>query len=325
MCRKPYTKPRNELGGLECLQVPMVQSRPVLGYCGFYERGRTLGSKKKIKKFIKDLGDPQILTLDEAFTLREQTPDPDDWSSNQDPDGRVVDAVLARIGCRFSGPHNIAALTYGERLVLEVTVMMGEVLNGGFHQYLWNSSGDSAQHVRSMLRDIRAMRTADMLDRISGSFPEGRIPEEREARWRIIEELETENPGVDLFVEEDRAFYQGDENLYPLLVAYIRNHRDEFVDPEDGIVRKLKRQQRVREHLGVEDDPAALEEAEETLKAIEAQFNAIQEEFRREQLSLIGDLLAKGRKMEAIKAYRSAFDCSPSDAKAAVEAMKQSQ
>lgn len=108
---------------------------------------------------------------------------------------------------KCSGPHNIAALTYGERLVLDVTVMMGEVLNGGFHQYLWNSSGDSAQHVRSMLKDIGAIRTADMLDRISGSFPQGPIPEEREERWRIIEELETENPGVELFVEEDRPLY----------------------------------------------------------------------------------------------------------------------
>ena len=286
--------------------------------------GRALGSKKKRKKFIKDLENPQILTLDEAFALRDQTPDPEDWSSNQDPDGRVVDAVLDRIGWRFSGPHNIAALTYGERLVLEVTVMMGEVLNGGFHQYLWNSSGDSVEPVRSMLRDIGATRTADMLDRISGCFPEGRIPDKSEERWRLIEELETENP-EELFEEEDRAFYKGEENLYTLLLAYIQNHRDEFLEPEDGIVRKLKRQQRIREYLGVEDDPAALEEAEEALKAIKSQFDAIQEEFQQEQLSVIKELLAKGHKKEAIKAYRSAFDCSLSDAKAAVEAMKQSQ
>jgi ribosomal protein L7/L12 len=283
-----------------------------------------LGSKKKIKKFIKDLGDPQILTLDEAFALKDQTPDPEDWSSNQDPDGRVVDAVLDRIGCRFSGPHNIAALSYGERMVLEVIALMGEVLNGGFHQYLWNSSGDSAELVRSMLRDIGANRTTDMLDQISGFFPDGRIPEEREERWRLMEELETENPGVELFVEEDRAFYQGDENLYPLLVAYIDNHRDEFAEPTDDIVRRLKRQQRIREHLGIEDDPAALEEAEEALKAIETQFEAIQEELRQEQLAIIRDLLVKGQKKEAIKAYRSAFDCSLSDAKAAVEAMEKS-
>jgi len=283
-----------------------------------------LGSKKKIKKFIKDLGDPQILTLDEAFALKDQTPDPEDWSSNQDPDGRVVDAVLDRIGCRFSGPHNIAALSYGERMVLEVIALMGEVLNGGFHQYLWNSSGDSAEQVRSMLRDIGANHTTDMMDRISGFFPGGRIPEEREERWRLMEELETENPGVELFVGEDRAFYQGNENLYLLLVTYIDNHREEFAEPTDDIVRRLKRQQRIREHLGIEDDPAALEEAEEALKAIETQFEAIQEELRQEQLAIIRDLLVKGQKKEAIKAYRSAFDCSLSDAKAAVEAMEKS-
>jgi ribosomal protein L7/L12 len=284
-----------------------------------------LGGKKKTKKFIKDLVNPQILTLEQAFALRDRTPDPEDWSSNQDPDGRVVDAVLDRIGCRFSGPHNFAALNYGERLVLEMNALMGEVLNGGFHQYLWNSSGDSAEQVRSMLREIGASRTAEMLDRIAGVFPAGRIPTEREERWRLIEELEAENPKVELFVEEDRAFYQGAENLYPLLAEYIDKRREEFTEPADDIVRKLKRQQRIREHLGIEDDPAALEEAEEALKAIQAQCDAIQEEFRQDQLSIIRDLLAKGQKKEAIKAYRSAFDCTLSEAKTAVETMKQSQ
>jgi ribosomal protein L7/L12 len=282
-----------------------------------------MGSKKKQKKFMKDLADPQVRTLEDAFALKDQTPDPEELFCNQDPDGRVVDAVLDRIGSRFSGPHNIAALTYGERLVLEVNIMLGEVLNGGFHQYLWNSSGDSAEKIKSMLRDIGATLAAGMLERVSGFFPDGRIPEEREERWRLIDDFETRNPGVELFVEEDRAFYGSEENLSKLLVEYITNHREEFADPKDDIVRKLKRQQRIREHLGVEDDPAALEEAEQALRAIEAQLGAIQAEFQQEQLSVITRLLADGQKKEAIKAYRSAFECSLSEAKAAVEALEE--
>jgi len=272
---------------------------------------------------MKDLADPQVRTLEDAFALKDQTPDPEELFCNQDPDGRVVDAVLDRIGSRFSGPHNIAALTYGERLVLEVNIMLGEVLNGGFHQYLWNSSGDSAEKIKSMLRDIGATLAAGMLERVSGFFPDGRIPEEREERWRLIDDFETRNPGVELFVEEDRAFYGSEENLSKLLVEYITNHREEFADPKDDIVRKLKRQQRIREHLGVEDDPAALEEAEQALRAIEAQLGAIQAEFQQEQLSVITRLLADGQKKEAIKAYRSAFECSLSEAKAAVEALEE--
>jgi ribosomal protein L7/L12 len=283
-----------------------------------------LGSKKKIKKLIKDLGNPRILTPDQAFALRDLTPDPEDWSANLDPDGRVVDAFLNRIGCRFSGPNNIAALRSGERLVLEVTALMGEVLNGGFHQYLWNSSGDSAEQVKSMLGDIGANRTAAMLNRVSEFFPDGRIPSDREDRQRIIDDFETNNPGVELFVEEDRTFYKCEENLYTLLVGYIANNRNEFVEPADDIVRKLKRLQRIREHFGIEDDPTAVEEAEKALKVIEAQLEAIQAEFQQEQLSIIRDLVVKGQKKEAIKAYRLAFDCSLPDAKAAVEAMEQS-
>ena len=323
MRRRPYGTARKELCQSERNQLPAPDKRLlVIRMLSWRKR---LGKLTKRKKFIKDLGNPQILTLDEAFALRDQTHDPEDWSSNQDPDGRVVDAVLDRIGCRFSGPHNIAALSYGERLILEVTALMGEVLNGGFHQYLWNSSGDSAEQVKAMLGDIGAAHTFGMLDRVSEFFPDRSIPVEREERCRVIEELENENPEAELFVEEDRAFYKSEENLYKLLGEYIANHRDEFAEPADDIVRRLKRQQRIREHLGVEDDPAALEEAEEALRVMETLADEIQTELRQEQLSMIRELLAKGQKKEAIKAYRSAFDCSLSDAKAAVEEMMQSQ
>lgn len=283
-----------------------------------------MGSKKKMKKFVKDLTNPQILTLDEAFALRDRSPDTDDVFSNQDPDGRVVDAVMDRIGTRFSGPHNIDALTYGERLVLEVTILMGEVLNGGFHQYLWNSSGDSADETRQMLRDIGATLTVEMLDRVSGFFRDGHIPADREERCRLIEEYENNNPQVDLFVEEDRAFYKSEENLYKLLLKYIADHKEEFVDPADDIVRKFKRQDRIREHLGVTEDPTVLEEAEQSLRVLEARFEAMGEEIRQEQLKVIKGLLADGRKKEAIREYRSVFECSLSEAKKAVEELERS-
>lgn len=268
------------------------------------------------------MADPRVLTLDEAFALRGQAPDPDDWSSNQDPDGRVVDAILDRIGCRFSGPHNIDLLTHGERLTLEVNAFVGEALNGGFHQYLWNSSGDSAEGLKEMLKEIGAARTGDLLRRVADCFPNGRIPEQREERWRIIEELETKNPGVELFLDEDRAFYKDEENLYALLAAHILNHREEFVAPPDDIVRELRRQQPIRERLGVRDDPGELIRAEIALKAFEAQAGALQAEFQQEQLALIKELLAAGRKKDAVRAYRSAFDCSLSAAKAAVDELR---
>jgi hypothetical protein len=283
-----------------------------------------VAGKKKMKNFIKELENPRIHTLDEVFALELVEPDPEDLFCNNDPHGRVVEAVVDRIGTRFSGPHDIGVLTHGERCVLEITAMMGEVLNGGFHQYLWNSSGDSAELTKGMLRDIGATTTAGMLDRVSGFFPNGRIPEAREERCRLIEEFEEKNPEVELFSEEDMAFYRSEENLYKLLAEYVANRRDEFVEPADAIVRKYKRRDRIREHLGVEDDPSALEEAEKTLQAIEAQCDAILGEFRQEQLNLIKKLLVEGRKKDAVKTYRLAFDCSLPEAKAAVEAMNES-
>jgi hypothetical protein len=280
-------------------------------------------TKKQMDSMLKDLANPGILTLDEALALRNRPIDPGNVLCNQDPDGRIVDAVLDRIGTRFSGPHNIGALSLGERLVLEVNTMHGEVLNGGFHQYLWNSSGDGAEMTRNFLRTIGSMVTSDLLDRISAFFPNGCIPEEREDRQALLEQFEEANPDVDLFVDEDRVFYQEKENLYTLLVRYIADHRDEFENPAADIVKKFKRADAIREHLGVEDDPKLIEEAEQSFKILEERFEAMQAEYLDKRRQYIRDLVAQGRKKEAVKEYRSAFDCTLSEAWDAVEAMEE--
>jgi len=283
-----------------------------------------MGNKKSLKKFIADLINPGILTLDEALGLKSVRPERRDVFSNNDPDGSVTNAVLNRIGSRFSGPHNIETLTHGERLVLELNALMGEVLNGGFHQYLWNSSGDFAEKTRSMLREIGAPSTAALLDRVAGAFPDGRIPEEREDRCRLIEDLENGNPEVDLFADEDRVFYQSEENLNRLLVEYIVNHREEFVEPTDEIVRQYKTLQGIRERFGVTDDPTALEDAERALRVMETWAETGRAEFQQERLVIVKSLLDAGRTAEAVKTYRSTFNCSLSEAKTAVNGMKQS-
>jgi hypothetical protein len=281
-----------------------------------------MGSKKKRKRFLQDLDNPQILSLHQAFALRDQPEDPDDFLSNPDSDGRVVDAVLNRISTRYSGSHDIGALSYGERMMVEVTALMGEVINGGFHQYLWNSSGDSAEFTRTMLRDLGAIHTADLLDRVSAFFPHGRVPEDRRTRCEAIEQFEDANPDVELFDEEDRMFYRSNENLYTLMVAYIRSHEHEFAEPSDEIVKKFKRRQPIREHFGVAEDPKTLEQAEEALQAFQAEFEAIEAEFRQAQLQFIKGLLSEGNRKEAIKTYRLAFDCSVSEAKKAIDGLE---
>lgn len=281
-------------------------------------------TKKQMDNMLKDLANPRILTLDEALALRNKPIDPGNVFCNQDPEGRIVDAVLDRIGTRFSGPHNIGALSLGERLVLEVNTMHAEVLNGGFHQYLWNSSGDGAEMTRKFLRAISSKVTADLLDRVSAFFPNEHIPEEREDRQALLEQFEEANPGVDLFVEEDVVFYREEENLYTLLVRYIEDHHDKFDNPTDDIVRKFKKADAIRKHFGVEDDPKLIEEAEQSLKILEERFEAMQAEFLDKRRQHIRDLVAQGRKKEAMKEYRSTFDCSLSEAKDAVEAMKES-
>jgi hypothetical protein len=44
-----------------------------------------------------------------------------------------------------------------------VNMLIGEVLNGGFHQYFYNSSGTNHQEIETSLRTIGAEEEANLL------------------------------------------------------------------------------------------------------------------------------------------------------------------
>ena len=221
-----------------------------------------MGRKNKYRKFWQELENPHILTLDEALALTEQPEEPENPFMITEPEARVIDAILVRISTRYSGPHNVDVLTYGERMVVEVTALMDSAYQGGIAQYLFDAPGDAPERTKSMLRNLLAFKTVSILDRVSRIFPLGRIPKDTMDRWAALEQYEETHPDTDLFGEVDLLYQESEENLHALLIEYIRDHKQEFAQPADEIVRKFKRKRQVQEYFGVADDPEALEDSE---------------------------------------------------------------
>src|SRR5262245_58078079 len=130
-------------------------------------RGGGAMTKREFEKRLRETIDPTIRTLDEALALSEES------------DEMAVRAIVDRIRCRFSGPRGFAALAEGERHVYAIQTMRGEVLNGGFHQYLTNSSGGSAEETRQALAAIGAVAIGQILTRVARVFPGGIVPCDR--------------------------------------------------------------------------------------------------------------------------------------------------
>ena len=103
----------------------------------------------------------------------------------------------------------------------EITTLIdeleGEVNNGGFHQYFYNSARDNWAEAIQALKTVGAFRMADIVERAVGRFPGGMPPKERFARQDM---LLRHPPDSKAFYDLEDEFYDYPDNLADLLQKY---------------------------------------------------------------------------------------------------------
>lgn len=98
----------------------------------------------------------------------------------------------------------------------------------GFNQYFVNSSGDFAHETIKSLRVIGANHTADILQRAIDEFPDKKVPNDRDKRTDIVEQIEeTANEKWEAL---DQRFFEYKDNLNLLNIEYVKKFCTEFED-----------------------------------------------------------------------------------------------
>jgi hypothetical protein len=112
--------------------------------------------------------------------------------------------------------------------------MRSEVDNGGFHQYLYNSTGMLANDAERGADLMGATEFGDLLRELLALFPDGRLREEQEDRISFLEGLSEE--GLAKLEQLDDRFYDlmGDDpsRLAIHCAAYVQEHPEEFFLPQ---------------------------------------------------------------------------------------------
>jgi uncharacterized protein DUF4375 len=117
-----------------------------------------------------------------------------------------------------------------QQVFTAVWELESEVNNGGFHQYFFNSSGDSAQGVLQALHTIGARNAERIVRDAIKAFPGGPPPADwsaRQARLEVDDEV-----AMARWEELDREFFQYPDDLTSLLYAFVRAHSEEFGNVE---------------------------------------------------------------------------------------------
>ena len=114
------------------------------------------------------------------------------------------------------------ALTEPERVFRAIWDLEADVNNGGFGQYYYNSSGDSAFHAVGSLMAIGAEETARLVERANSVFPDGKPPRDRSEREALLDSMTSDQDA--LLESLSTEFFEYRDNLLELLYGYVSQH-----------------------------------------------------------------------------------------------------
>ncbi len=116
-------------------------------------------------------------------------------------------------------------LSPAERVFRAVWELEGDVNNGGFEQYSFNSSGDTVFAVVDALTAIGASEAARIVAEANGMFPGSSPPRDRRERWVLLDGLGPEQKAV--LDKLDEEFLRYPDDLTTLLHEYVRRNSDQ--------------------------------------------------------------------------------------------------
>ncbi|HUH04568.1 MAG TPA: DMP19 family protein [Kofleriaceae bacterium] len=135
--------------------------------------------------------------------------------------------VLREHWLRVSGEldNGFHRMSHEDQVFYRVWMLEAEVTNGGFWQYIFNSSGGHAITALDSLREIGAHEIAAICERFYALLPGGRPAPFQRQRQDQLEQMMDRlgDEGFDAACNElDNAFYALLDDLHLKLFAFIR-------------------------------------------------------------------------------------------------------
>ena len=102
----------------------------------------------------------------------------------------------------------------------------GEIYNGGFDQFFFNSISDHSAEILNCLGIVGANKTKKLLEEAVSWFPNSMPSPDREERWKQLEEVENHEKYESEVDWLDTQFYKNEDNLSELINDYVKNNTE---------------------------------------------------------------------------------------------------
>jgi hypothetical protein len=141
-------------------------------------------------------------------------------------DSNVIITIGDDILMVSDGGEKLNQLTNPQKVFYYIYILEGEVNNGGFNQYFFNSSGEHTHQALDALKQIKASHLAGLLEKAIATWPNKEVPVNTMKRRSLLQELGDDiNPVLDKLDDE---FYQSTDSLSLLLLNYVKANKRHF-------------------------------------------------------------------------------------------------
>jgi hypothetical protein len=117
-------------------------------------------------------------------------------------------------------------LSKPERVFLCVWGLEGEVYNGGFDQYYFNSAGDHAGEAVESLGEIGAKSSRDVVRQANALFGAGGPSPNRDMRQKQLDSLDQH--AKERMAELEKEYVKDNDKVQDLLTEFVRRNPSAF-------------------------------------------------------------------------------------------------
>ncbi|MCC1485585.1 DMP19 family protein [Winogradskyella immobilis] len=202
----------------------------ILFFFGCKEKNEPEKSKEDVEfeKFLEESGN-RIKEFKNRKIYKKLTSQILDSIPDDKLEQTIFDNIYEIIGEDYQNElKNVKKLTKGQQAFFSTWILEGEVNNGGFNQFYFNSSGQYAEMAKIGLKTIGAEKFSELTKRANKIFNENkeRIEEFDDGTMESFSESYKGNPLNDLDTEFYKLYEL--EKIGDLRIKYIRENKNEF-------------------------------------------------------------------------------------------------
>ncbi len=168
-------------------------------------------------------------------------------ASSQSDGYKALDILFDEdVGPLIASGRPESSLSYGRRMVLNLYGLTAEINNGGFVQYIWNSTGKDVVALVDNLDTLGAREIATaikgFLSKVWGAATVPADTEERRAHlerffgavpFNFDDQPRTFKRDPDVEDTVTSVFYAQEEHLVGSFLNWIKRHQDDFMEGAD--------------------------------------------------------------------------------------------